>query len=388
MKTVYLDYNSTVPVDNAHLKLVVDLVSESDGNPSNLHYLGRKAKALLEKSRRHIAELIGSQVQRVIFNSGASEGNNHVLHAFLESLDSDEVPSYIVSEGEHSALYQTALSLSKRNLINLELVPLTSIGSVNEVFLMSTLKKAINARRPVLVSLIHVNNETGVENPIFRIGEELRKLASSCPEVPFHFHVDAAQALGKVDTRTVVEIADTAVFSGHKIGALKGSGVLYVRKGVRLPALILGGGQERGFRSGTENLIGAVSFGVRAKEMMGDPFAMLPKDGLFKMFLDEVSEIDGLVVHGDSEHNCGSTVNFHVEGKSIERLNLALDLAGIAVSNGSACSSGLPVASRVLLAMGYSEEAAKNSIRVSFNARTTKKEIDYFVQVLKGCLTQ
>lgn len=381
-KKIYLDNNSTLPASKQHLKDVMELLWEVDGNPSNTHFAGRKARVELERSRKAIASLISVNPNEILFNSGATEGNNHVLTSFAVN-SSDRPRVVIMSEGEHSSVFNTAKALEKEGAIELHVVSLTSGGQVDLEHLKAILSSVDTSRLDdVMVCLIYVNNETGIINPIADAVQTIRAHAPNA-----YVHLDAVQALGKIEIDGVLSAVSSATFSAHKIGGLKGIGCLYVKKGTSLAPLITGGGQEKSRRSGTENLPGILSFGLRAQALLNHPEWMKRPSGLFPEFIEKLSALPGVVIHGDMKSSTQTAVNFHVAGQKIEKLNLRLDMAGIAVSNGSACSSGLPKPSRVLLAMGYSEDEAKNSLRVSFGPETTEECLNYFLEKLSEVIS-
>lgn len=375
---VYLDYNSTVPLTSEHLKEVVGILEEKDGNPSNTHFVGRRAKVELEKSRKALAKLVGAKSNEIIFNSGATEGNNHVLVGFASN--SDQKPTYIISQGEHSSVYETCKELEKKNQIDLVVVPLLENGTVDQNILFEEVEKATANKRSVLVSVIYVNNETGIINSVHSIASKLKEINSE-----LYFHVDSVQALGKLNLENLANSEiDSAVFSAHKIGGFKGVGAIYKKKSFSIAPVITGGGQERSQRSGTENLPGIVSFGLRCEALANKDNNLFTSNELFEKLISGLKSIDNVIIHGDLLYSNKAAINFHLKGCSFDKVNLLLEMAGIAVSNGSACSSGVAKPSRVLLAMGYDENIASNSLRVSLGEQTTEEEVEYFVNQISN----
>ena len=380
---VYLDYNSTVPSDPEHLREVFNLVEQADGNPSNIHYAGRAGKAQLEKSRRRRASLLKIKPATLFFNSGATEGNNHIIQSFVES-NLSESPCIILSEGEHSAVYETVRKYEKLGMTDVAFVPLKPSGQVCVEGLIEAVNSVLSKNKdtPLLVTTIYINNETGVINPVEEIAKKLNAINQD-----IFYHVDAVQALGKVRWDFLENSAvSSMVVSAHKIGGLKGIGALYLKNSSLLAAQLLGGGQERNLRSGTENLPGVISFGLRAEYLEKNSDWLDNARILFDLLVHKLMQIGGVVIHGDLNLSSKTTVNFHIENKTLETINLQLDMADIAVSNGSACSSGLPKPSRVLVAMGIDKQAASNSLRVSLGESTNEDEINYFVETLRNAL--
>ena len=253
-------------------------------------------------------------------------------------------------------------------------VALKKTGLIDENDLFNKLDE-----RTKLVSLIYAHNETGCINPIPSLVEKINEL---CPQA--HIHVDGVQAIGKMDTSWVHKSSlHSMSASAHKIGGLKGVGCLYLKSNTFLEPLIYGGGQEKKLRSGTENMPGIISFGLRAKEIMSSPSWNKKAEIVRDMFLVKLKKIPGVVIHSEGAPVLSNTVNFHIEEISGDVMMLQFDLANIAASNGSACSSGEGIPSSVLLAMGYSEWVASNSIRLSFGAGSTADDVERFISVIK-----
>ena len=378
MIKTYADYNSTYPCSDSHLDTLTGVIRKVQGNPSSVHNDGRTAKLMLEESREYIGQLFGADRRCIYFTSGATEANNLAIHGFVQSFlnrsRQSHLPKIIISQGEHPSVTLPCERLFKAGKCELAKINLKPNGAVNTEQLLSEVNDQTN-----LVCLIYANNEVGTINDIEMICEDIKKIN---PNV--HMHVDAVQALGKLDVSWVGgSKIDSMAVSAHKIGGLKGVGCLYLKPESKLEASIFGGGQEGRLRSGTENMPGIISFGLRAKDILAKPkwFAGVAK--VCSYFIEELSKIDSVVIHGDFLKSTKNTVNFHVENHPIEQLMLHLDLAGIAVSSGSACSSGASTPSAVLLNMGYSSWVASNSIRVSFGASSGVEDVDRIVSVIK-----
>jgi len=380
MTRVFLDHNATCPLTPEHIDAVAAVLRTSDGNPSSIHESGRKAKVALEDARKSVAALLGARDSEVTFTSGATEANNLVLRGIVfRGGFSAPRPHIVVTAAEHSSVIETAQTLQKAGWCSLDLAPVDRFGRVDRSALLSLIRPDT-----ALVALILVNNEVGSVNPVADLAREIRAKSKTV-----HIHTDAVQGLGKIDLRWLASSpCDSAAFSAHKIGAFKGTGALWLRPGVKLATWMTGGGQERSKRAGTENLPGIVSFGLACKEIGKDlsldaTWFEKPR-GLQLQLLKGLAEIPGCVVHGDPATGVANTVNFHVEGVAGDDILLNLDLEGFAASSGSACSSGVGRPSHVLKAMGWSDDIALGSVRISFGSRGCTGDVDRLITVLKG----
>lgn len=394
---IYADANSTLPVSAQHWHDLTTLVLATDGNPSSIHSQGRSAKIALEHARGQLAALIGARSTEIVFTSGATEANNMLIQGVIGRLvqarlaevrtqsRGERIPRVVATSIEHSSVLEVLQVMAERQLCRLEFAPVNSDGLP---IVEECLSLVCRAEDPAdLVCLMQVNNETGMICPVDQIAKAIKQRLPHC-----HIHCDAVQSLGRLDTRNLCKGAiDSASFSGHKVGALKGTGALWLKSGVKLARFAMGGGQERSRRPGTENLPGILSFGIRAHEIVST-LEWLKFETELRSFLvqliSELKTIDGLVIHGDPERSVANTVNFHIEGVAGDDLLLNLDLAGIAASSGSACSSGAGRPSHVLLAMGYSEQVALNSVRLSFGARGSTGDLQRIVRVLKETVSR
>jgi len=384
---IYADYNATAPCTPEHLAKVTELILQKDGNPSSIHFQGRRAKVALESARKSVAWHFSAESSEIIFMSGATEVNNFILqgiacHNFFsdgQKAPSQSVSQFIVSAGEHPSVFATCDLLEKRSQVHVEVAPLLPSGEIcpRQLLLLVSEKTS-------LVSLIYVNNETGLISNLQEMVVEIRKKSPHC-----HIHIDAVQAFGKLDMRWMGPSGvDSAVVSGHKVGALKGIAALYLKKSVRLGTIIVGGGQERGRRAGTENMPGIFSLGLRSDELRDNSESLARISLHWKTLWDELSTISGVSLHGSASCSARNTVNFHMSGIQGEILMLKLDAAGIAVSTGSACSSGTPKPSHVLKAMGYSDFESANSIRISLGVSTTENDVQEILKVIRSVADQ
>lgn len=375
---IYLDANATYPVSGSHFDAVAKMLKRVDGNPSSIHARGREAKIALEHARSQVARLIGARGPEIIFTSGATEANNLAIQGVLGRFS----PSahVVVSRHEHPSVLETVRLLQGRGLCRLSEVPVRASGDVDSDALLELVTP-----ETALVCCMHGNNETGAINPVREIAARVKRKNPAT-----HVHVDAVQMLGKADlTWYAASEIGSAAFSAHKLGAFKGVGALYLKPQTKLNLLIAGGGQERGRRPGTENMPGIVSFGIRAEEIWGKITVTAEKMAAQRLaLLKSLSEIPGAIVHGSAAEQLPNTVNFHVEGTEGDDVLLNLDLAGVQASSGSACSSGVARPSHVLLAMGYSEWVALNSIRMSFTAEGRLEDIPVVANVIREVLSR
>ena len=384
---IYVDANATYPVTPKHYMDVAALLQQVDGNPSSIHAPGRNAKVALEHARGSLAQLLGARSLEVVFTSGATEANNLALQGLVGRSALSQVehpPRLIVTAAEHSSVIETAQTLQGRGLCRLEIAPVLASGEVDGDALL-----ALIGPDTAGVAMMHGNNETGAVSDVRGLTQRIKAINPA-----IHVHVDAVQMLGKADlTWYGTSGIDSAAFSAHKIGAYKGIGALFLKAGAKLLPLSIGGGQERGRRPGTENMPGIVSFGLRCQEIQGrhdEVCASMRR--LRDAWRLAVEAVSGAVVHAPSvfsdEHSLPNTVNFHIEGVSGDDLLLNFDLAGIHASSGSACSSSVARPSHVLLAMGYSDWIALNSVRVSFGPDGTLADVARMAEVLREVVTR
>ncbi|OGZ27386.1 MAG: cysteine desulfurase NifS [Candidatus Nealsonbacteria bacterium RIFOXYB1_FULL_40_15] len=362
MKKVYLDYVATTPVDPLAVKEMAPYFSDKFGNTMSLYSLGREAKKDLEESRKKIASLISADPEEIFFTSSATESNNTILKGIKGS-------HMVISSIEHACIMESALWLEKQGA-RVTRIPVDKFGLVNPL----DIEKAIT-KDTALVSIIHGSNEVGTIQDIGEIGR-------ICREKNVLFHTDASQTFGKI--KIDVENIDLLSASSHKIYGPKGAGIIFKRKGVDLTPLIHGGGQEEGLRSSTVNVPSIVGFAKAcqiAEERMEKDLEKISR--LFKKLVQEVLKIDNVYLTGHPEKRLKNIASFYFSFIEGESLVLSLDLEGIAVSTGSACSSRSLEPSHVLIAMGLEHEQAHGSLRVSLGRNTTEGEIDYFVDKLK-----
>jgi cysteine desulfurase len=355
----YLDYNATAPVRPAAAAAVAAAL-EAAGNASSVHAPGRAARRRIEDARERVAALVGAAPANVVFTSGGTEAN-------ALALTGSDATRLLVSAVEHDSVLRNAPGATP--------IPVDRNGVVD----LAALDRLLAEPRgeTCLVSLMLANNETGVIQPVAEAAAIARAHGA-------RMHCDAVQAAGKIAVDIAVLGVDMLTLSAHKIGGPQGVGALVLRDGMTLAPLLKGGGQERGRRAGTENLPGIAGFGAAAAAALADLAAGAPariaalRDGL-EAALAAPAAIQGAVIHGAGAARLPNTSCIGLPGRSAETQVMALDLAGVAVSSGAACSSGKVRASHVLGAMGLSAADAGCAIRVSLGWASTQDDVDRFV---------
>jgi cysteine desulfurase len=371
-RTVYLDYAATTPADPRVVEAMLPYFTERFGNANSLYALGRDAARTLEDARERVARSIGAaRPDEVIFTSGGTESDNTAIIG-LATAGGRTSGHVIVSAFEHHAILEPAEWLGKHGFELTELAPRAD-GTIHPADLAAALRDDT-----VLVSVMHGNNEIGTIQPI-------AELAALAHERGALFHTDAAQTLGKIDFNVSELGIDAASFSGHKIYGPKGTGVLYLKGRTRIATYLMGGGQESKKRSGTQNVPGNVGFAVALELMDAERSAEAPRltalrDRLVEGMLGGIEHAQ--LNAADAPERLPHIANFVIPGVEGEAMLLHLDAAGIAVSTGSACSSGSLKPSHVLLAIGCPVEFAHGSLRVSLGRHTTADDIEYLIETL------
>ncbi len=369
MKPIYFDHAATTSVDKRVFEAMKEFFHISYGNASSLHTFGRKARTGMDKSREIIANMINAKDSEIYFTSSGTESDNLAVKGIAYAYR-DKGEHIITSMVEHHAVLNTCEFLES-NGFKVTYLPVNKYGMVDP----SDVKKSIN-KKTILVSIMHANNEVGTINDISEIGKITR-------ENEILFHSDAVQTFGKLPIDVKGIGVDLLTISGHKIYGPKGVGALYVRRGIKIQPLLHGGSHERNKRAGTENIPGIVGLGkaaeIRAEEM-GSEFKYLSElEDYFRTNLYET--IDNIKFNGHPEEKLPGYLNMSFSGIEGESLLLSLDLEGIAVATGSACSSGSSEPSHVLEAMGLSPETVQSSIRISLGKQNTREDIDYALSV-------
>jgi len=371
MTRVYMDHNATTPLAEAVADRMSAVLREEFGNPSSVHHFGQRAKAAVDEARSAVADLIGADPSEVVFTSSGTESDNFAIRGAAEALEPGGRRHLISSGIEHEAVLNTLKSLARRGW-QTTLLPVGASGLVTAEALAAALTD-----QTAVVSIMHANNEIGTVQPV----AELARLAKARGAV---VHTDAVQTAGKIPVNVKGLGVDLLSLSAHKFYGPKGVGAIWVRRGLRLLPFMTGGKQERGRRAGTENVAGIVGMGVAARLAVGhmaeegSRLAAL-RDGLERRIL---AAVPGTAVNGDPGTRVPSTTNISFDRVEAVSLLIALDLEGIAVSTGSACSSGTLEPSHVLKAMGLPAHRTQNSIRFSLGAANTEAEVDRVVGVL------
>lgn len=370
LKYIYFDHSATTPVLPEVVKEINDCFTTYYGNASEPHSPGRKAKEILEHSREVIGKSLGAKPKEIVFTSSGTESNNLAIIGASEAYE-NKGNHIITSEIEHSAVHMPLKKIARRGF-NVTYVPVDKFGMVDP----RDVKKSITDKT-ILVTIMHANNIVGTIQPISEIGKILR-------EHDIIFHTDAVQTFTNIKTDVNNLNVDLLSISGHKIYGPKGVGALYIRKGTKIKPQILGGRHERGIRSGTENIPGIAGLAKAAElgqKNLSEKILKVTKmrDYLARSLLDKIDEVK---FNGHPTERLPGNCNFsfkYIEGESIV---LKLDLAGIAASSGSACSSSSLKPSHTLVAMGLSNQEAYGSLRITLGFENTKEEIDYFLKVI------
>ncbi|MGL1920402.1 MAG: cysteine desulfurase [Hyphomicrobiales bacterium] len=368
---IYLDYNATAPVRPAAKLAVLDAL-DYVGNASSIHQEGRKARGIIENARDDIAKLINAQSKEITFTSGGTESNNLVLASDLGALGKKQaLAATLISATEHPSLIK-AQELSRRPI---ELIQVDHNGSIDLAHLELLLKQwQEKSDLPVLVSVMLVNNETGVIQPINDICALVHQYGG-------FIHADAVQALGKIEIDFENIGVDLMSLSSHKIGGPLGAGALVIRLGMLVDSYVKGGGQELGLRAGTENIPSIAGFGAAAKECRDEIKNLIHYKDLKHELEVKISAISTQAsVFGQDAPRVSTTSCFAINGLTAERALMSLDLAGIAISSGSACSSGKVSQSHVLKAMGIEDDLALCALRLSFGWNTKPEELNIFIE--------
>ncbi|MDH5752378.1 MAG: cysteine desulfurase [Deltaproteobacteria bacterium] len=374
-RRTYLDYNATAPLlpeAAGEMKALLDGPGGEFANPSSPHRFGQEARAALETMRARLAGVLGCHPREVIYTSGGSEANNMILRHLV---DGGPGAHLITSPQEHPSIMRCAEWLRQRG-VAVSYLPLDGRGVVETEALAGLLRPETR-----LVSVMAANNETGVVQPLKRLAAALRK---ADPEGRVMLHSDAVQALGRIDLSFGKWGLDAITLAAHKLGGPKGIGALVVRENRAVPPLILGGGQERGRRAGTESVVLATGFSAAAEwtaqnmQINSTRMAGL-RDGLEQ----GLAGVQGFYVNGAEAPRLPNTTSLGFAGVSAVSLLVALDLDGIAVSTGSACSSGALEPSHVLRAMDVGEDRLAGSLRISLGYRTSDEDIRWCVERLR-----
>lgn len=366
-RSIYADHAATTRLSRKALEAMMPYLQNDFGNPSSLYAFGQQAKAELDAARAQVAACLNAKSEEIFFTSGGTEADNWAIKAVAE-LREKKGRHIITSAIEHHAVLYTAQYLEKQGC-SVTYLPVDSMGRVNPADVKAALRPDT-----ILISIMAANNEIGTIEPVAEIGAIAR-------EAGVLFHTDAVQAVGHIPVDVETWKCDLLSLSGHKLHGPRGVGALYVRKGLRLPPLIHGGGQEKGRRSGTENVAGAVGLAAALREAVAGMETRNQKlTAMRDRLIDGLTRLPCTRLTGDPVNRLPGTASFVFEGAEGEALLLHLDAKGIRASSGSACSSASLDPSHVLLAIGLPHEVAHGSLRLSLGEENTDEEIDYLLK--------
>ncbi len=364
---IYFDYSATTPVDRRVSELMTEINEDVFGNPSSVHLFGQKARGYVERARQQIWTAVGCDPTEIIFTGSGSEANNLILHTLLYG----EKRHVVLSAIEHPSIYNVVKELAPLGISH-TIVDVDDTGRVDPDEVSAAICDDTG-----LVSIMMVNNELGTVEP-------MAEIANICKEQKIAFHSDGVQALGKIPVDVKSLGVTSMSFAAHKLYGPKGVGVLYLAGGEELHPLIAGGSQENGRRAGTENVAGISGFGLAAElaavEVLGE---MERLSHLRNIFVSNLKENrPEVMINGHSSETVPGVVSLSIPGISAEKLVMKFDMDGFALSAGAACASGSPKPSRVLKAIGLSDELNRQTIRISFGRFTTAEEVDSLLNAL------
>jgi cysteine desulfurase len=361
-RRLYLDWNATAPAMPQVRQAVVRAFEDAPGNASSIHREGQAARAIIERARRSVAKAVGAPAQAVVFSGGATESNNQVLHHHVATTDE---PYLVCTAVEHPSVIEVVDKLSEQG-VRTARWPVDSQGRLDLNWLDEQL-----AAGATMVSVMWANNEMGNIYDVAAIAEKVHEAGAL-------LHVDGTQALGRIDVDFQQAGVDYLTLSFHKMGGPKGVGATIVREGLKVGALMAGGHQERGRRPGTENVPMIAGVDAAARELVNNLSSWKTALGERKnLFVDTLrGAVPDLELRGNGERQLANTVNVAFPGVDGEDLLLALDLEGISASSGSACTAGSLEPSHVILAMGFEDKQARESLRFSFGPTTSIDELE------------
>lgn len=386
LRRVYLDNSATTPVDPRVVEAMLPFLTEKFGNASSIHTFGQEARGAVDRARHQVAAMLNARPNEIVFTSGGTESNNFAIRGLLEArassphVSKDSIPHIITSAIEHPSVKSLCEDLEK-NRCTVTYLPVYENGIVR----IDDVRAAIKDET-VLISIMTANNEIGTIQPVAEVGKLVQVLRKAGKKI--WFHTDAVQAAGKINI-DVEEIAcDLLSISAHKIYAPKGVGALYARRGVRLHSQNIGGHQERDQRGGTESVPLIAAFEKACELAQSDlPEVTENLKELRDKFENEVGEkISGLVFNGERSSRLPNISNISFHGVEGEGLLINLDMLGIAVSTGSACSSGTLEPSPVIRALGRDDELSRGALRFSFGRFNTTEDVDQLLNVLPVCV--
>ena len=379
---VYLDHSGTTPMDPRVVEAMMPYFTQQYGNPSSIHTVGQEARYALDESRERVSRVLHCRPREVVFTGSGTESDNAAIHGVATALH--ETGNHIITtSAEHHAVLHTCQHLEGLGF-DVTYLPVDKYGMVNPEMVYQAITD-----RTTLVSIMYANNEIGTVNPIPDISHMVQRRAGEL-ERTIAMHTDAVQAAGFLDLNVGRLGVDMLSLSGHKFYGPKGTGALYVRRGTPFLPLMLGGGQERERRAGTENIPGIVglSVGLELAESQREQTSSHCAALRDRIIGGVVERIPGCYLNGHPTERLPNNANFSFEGVEGEPILLGLDMAGIAASSGSACSSGSLEPSHVLLALGQSAELARGSLRITLGKGNTVEEVDYLLEELVALVRQ
>lgn len=370
---IYLDNAASMPVNPKALEEAMPFLTDNFANPSSIHTPGREGRLAAENARERCAAALGAEPDEIIFTSGGTESNNMAVFSCALSSERRRI---VTSAIEHPSVLMPCAELEKRGFEIIKLVP-DRQGIIN----ISDLEKAVNGDT-ALVTIMTANNEVGTLQPV-------AEAAELCRERNIPFHTDAVQAVGNIPIDLRELKADYLSLSAHKIGGLKGCGLLFVRRGAAVRPMHFGGGQEHGLRSGTENTAAIAALGAAMEYCCRDiPKKQLKISRLRDMLIEQLCRIPGAYLNGSTAHRLCGNINISFEGAESEPLVLSLDLMGVCVSAASACSAGKQTRSHVLKAMGLPENIIDSAVRLTLSEYNTENEILKSAEIIKDCINK
>lgn len=373
---IYADNSATTAVSKKVLEAALPYFIEQYGNPSSIYSLGMNCAKAVLKAREQVADALGAKPNEIYFTSGGSEADNWAIRGMAENGAKKGKKHIITTNFEHHAVLHTCEYLEKQGF------EVTYLEVDDQGLITAQQVEDAIREDTCLVTVMYANNEVGTILPIPEIAEV-------CHKHGVVFHTDAVQAVGHVEINVKEQGIDMLSLSGHKIHAPKGIGCLYIKSGITIPNLIYGGAQERGKRAGTENVPEIVALGVAITDAVSNiEEKNLKTAKLRDRLIDGITKIPLTRVNGSREHRLAGNANLSILGVEGEALLLKLDLAGIAASSGSACTTGSLDPSHVLLALGLPHEVAHGSLRLSINEETTEEDVDYILEVIPKIVDQ
>lgn len=381
LRKVYLDHSATTPVDRRVVEAMLPYLTEKFGNPSSVHFFGQEARAAVDRARRDVAALIGARANEIVFTSGGTEANNLAIKGICGAIAGKAVPSeafhIITSAIEHPSVRGICDELEKNGCA------VTRLPAYEDGIIRIADVRAALRPETILISVMLANNEIGTIQPVAEIAELVKKERADGRK-NLWLHTDAIQGAGRISIDVETLGCDLLSVSAHKLYAPKGTGALFVRRGVRLTTQNIGGHQEREKRAGTEGVPGIVALGTAAKLAREEMNVLAEHDRRLRDRFESAlsASVSDLVFNGDHQRRLPHLSNISFRFIEGEGLLISLDLQGIAVSTGSACSSGTLEPSPVIQALGRNDELARGSIRFSFGKDNTDEDVDYVLEVL------